>query len=146
MSRRRLIIAVALALSGLGTFAAIGLGERDSSRPAALDRAFDSVPAHPVEAPSASTAGSVGASAKGKPKVKYFETAAFEVPVAGTDVSTACPAKHKALTGYFLASRGIVLDLSAISAASARQWDYGLFNDTGDVGEAIVGVVCGKNL
>jgi len=143
---RKLSMAVVVALAGAAALAAISLGDEESSRPVALDRSFERLPLHSVDTPSASAAGSVGASARGKPKVKYFETGAFAVPAAGTDVFTSCPSNHKALSGYFLTSAGIPLDLSAIGAESQRDWEFGLLNLTGAPGQAIVGVVCGKNL
>jgi hypothetical protein len=68
------------------------------------------------------------------------------VPVAGVNVATQCPSKHKALSGYFLSPGAIVLDASAIGEASARLWEFGLLNVSGADSSAIVGVVCGKKL
>ena len=143
---RKTIVAGAAALSLIAVFAASSIGDEGSGRTGALDRDYDRVPAHAVGAPSASGSAIAGASAKGKPKVKYLETDAFAVPVAGRDVSTQCPAKHKALSGYFLSDGGIVLDASAISTTSPRIWGFGLLNLSGADGSAIIGVVCGKKL
>ena len=143
---RNLAIAVAVALAGIGVFAAISVGDEDSTRPAAFDRSFERVAAHPTDAPSASASASVQASAKGKPKVKYFETAAVPVPAAGADYVTGCPRKHKALSGFYVTSGGIVPDTSAVSEQSLRDWTFGFVNATGADGTVIIGVVCGKKL
>ena len=142
---RNLAIAAAVALAGIGVFAAISAGDESSSRPDAFDRSFERVAAHPTDAPSASASASVQASAKGKPKVKYFETAAVPVPAAGADYVTGCPRKHKALSGFYVTSGGIVPDTSAVSEESLRNWTFGFVN-TGADGTAIIGVVCGKKL
>jgi hypothetical protein len=143
---RKLILATTIALAGVGLFAAISLGGESSSREGSFDRSFERVAVHPTDNPSASTSASAQASAKGKPKVKYFETDALPVPAAGADYLTACPSKHKALSGYFLTTGGIVPDTSAISEDSPREWVYGFVNGTGADGQAIIGVVCGKKL
>ena len=143
---RKSIVAGATALTLVALFAASSIGDEGSSRAPALDRDYQRAAAHPVGAPSASVSATAGASAKRKPKVRYFETEAFSVPVAGRDVSTQCPAKHKALSGYFVSSGGIVLDASAIGETSPRIWEFGLFNQSGADGSAIIGVVCGKKL
>jgi hypothetical protein len=143
---RNLTIAVAVGLAGIGVFAAISTGEDGSTRPDAFDRSFERVAAHPTDVPSASTAASAQASAKGKPKVKYFETAPIPVPAAGGDFATGCPSKHKALSGYYLTTGGIVPDTSAVSEESLRNWTFGFVNATGVDGQVIIGVVCGKKL
>lgn len=143
---RKLILATMVALAGVGAFAAISLGDESSVRPDGLERDFEHVPVHPVDAPSASSSASAHVSAKGKPKVKYFQTDPLPVPVAGMAYSTRCPSKHKALSGYFLANPRIVLDASAISENSPREWVFGFFNASGVDGQAIIGVVCGKKL
>jgi hypothetical protein len=143
---RRSIVAGAAALSLAAVFAASSIGDEGTSRDPALDRDYDRVAAHPVGDPSASVSATAGASAKGKPKVRYFETEPIAVPAAGTDVSTQCPARNKALSGYFVSTGGILLDTSAISESSARVWEYGLLNASGAAGQAIIGVVCGKKL
>lgn len=143
---RRSIVASAAALSLAAVFAASSIGDEGASRGPALDRDYDRVPAHPVGTPSASVSATAGASAKGKPKVRYFETEAFAVPATGAAVATPCPSKHKALSGYFISTGAIVLDASAISETSARIWEFGLLNVSGADGSAIIGVVCGKKL
>jgi hypothetical protein len=143
---RRTIVAGVAAVSLAALFAASSIGDEGSSRTEALDRDYERVPAHAVSAASASGPAIADASAKGKPKVRYFETEAFAVPVAGRGVSTQCPAKNKALSGYFVSSGGIVLDASAISETSPRIWEFGLLNQSGADGSAIIGVVCGKKL
>jgi hypothetical protein len=142
---RKLILAAVVALAGVGAFAAISLGDEGSARLELLDGGVDRVSAHRVHAPSAAASSSVEASAKRKPKVKYFETADLAVPAEGDLVSTTCPARHKVLSGYFLSSGGIVLDVSVLGG-SAREWVFGLLNLTGAPGTAFVGVVCGKKL
>jgi hypothetical protein len=141
----KLILAAVVALAGVGAFAAISLGDEGSTRLELLDRSVDRVSAHRVHSPSAAASSSVGASAKRKPKVKYFETADLAVPAEGDLVSTPCPAGHKVLSGYFLSSGGIVLDTSVLGG-SAREWVFGFLNLTGAPGTAFVGVVCGKKL
>lgn len=143
---RKSIVAGVGAVALVAMFAGSSIGDGGSSRPTALDSNYQRVPAHPTAAPSASGSAIAGASAKGKPKVRYFETNQLAVPAAGRAVSTQCPAKHKALSGYFPSSGGIVLDASAISDTSPRLWTFGLFNQAGADGSAIVGVVCGKKL
>jgi hypothetical protein len=143
---RKSIVAGVAALSLAAVFAASSIGDEGSSRTAALDRDYQRVPTHAVDAPSASVSATAGTSAKGKPKVRYFETEAFAVPASGRDVSTQCPAKHKALSGYFLSTGGITVDASAISETSLRIWTFGLFSPAGAAGNAIIGVVCGKKL
>jgi hypothetical protein len=148
---RKLILAVAVALAGAGAFAAVTLGDQESSpAPAAdLDRGFERVSMHRTAAPSVSVAGTAQSSAKGKPKVGYFESADFVVPAAGVDTFGMCPKKYKAITGYFGTSRGITLDYSANGIAigkSTREWDFGLLNTTGADGQAFIGSVCAKEL
>lgn len=143
---RKSIVACAAALSLAALFAASSVGEEASSRTGALDRDFERVASHSVASPSALSSATAGASAKGKPKVKYFETDALPVPAGGAAFSLECPRKHKALSGYFLSSGGIALDASAISEASLRVWQFGLFSPSGTAGQAILGVVCGKKL
>jgi hypothetical protein len=146
---RNLAIAVAVALAGIGVFAAISIGDENSTRPAAFDRSFERVAVHATDAPRASASASVQASAKGKPKVKYFESPPVTVPAGRGDFVTGCPRKHKALSGYYLtnvASGAIVPDISAVSEESLRDWTFGFVNATGADGQAIVGVVCGKKL
>ena len=142
---RKLVLGTVVALAVAGGFAAISLGG-STDRPSGLDRDFERIRAHRTHTPSASASATGTASAKGKPKVKYFETAAIPVPVPGNLVSTSCPNKYKALSGYFLSDGGIVLDTSAISEESTRTWVFGLLNASGSAGQAIVGVVCGKKL
>ena len=143
---RKSIVAGTAAIALATLFAASSIGDEASSRTGALDRDFERVGSHPVASPSASSSTTAGASAKGKPKVKYFETDLLAVPPAGRAVATQCPSKHKALSGYFLTEGGITLDLSAISETSLRTWEFGLLNLTGTDGRAIIGVVCGKKL
>jgi hypothetical protein len=143
---RKTILAGAAALSLVAVFAASSVGDEGSSRTGALDRDYERVRAHRVDAPSASGSALAGASAKGKPKVRYFETDTLSVPVGGDSFAVECPRKHKALSGYFLSSGGITLDASAISETSPRIWEFGLFSPSGAAGSAIVGVVCGKKL
>jgi len=146
---RKLILAVPVALVGVGALAAVSLGDQESSPALDLDRGFERVSMHRTAAPSASVAGTAQSSAKGKPKVKYFESADFAVPVAGVDTFGECPKKYKAITGYFGTSRGITLDYSANGIAigkSTREWDFGLFNDSGAEGSAFIGQVCAKKL
>jgi hypothetical protein len=149
---RKLAIAVAVALAGIGVFAAISVGDEDSSRPDAFDRSFERVAVHPTDAPSASASASAQASAKGKPKVKYFESSPVPVQVGRADYATGCPRKHKVLSGYYVtsvatgASGAIVPDISAVSEQSLREWTFGFVNTTGVDGQAILGVVCGKKL
>lgn len=143
---RKLFLGVVAALVGAGVLAAVSLGGEGQTRPAGFDRDFERVPAHPTDDPVARSAAPAHASAKGKPKVKYFETAPVPVPVPGTDVATACPSKHKALSGYYLTTGAIVPDVSAIAENSPRVWGFGFVNLTGESGEAIIGVVCGKKL
>jgi hypothetical protein len=142
---KRLTLAVVVALAGVATFAAISLGGESSSRSPTFDRSFERVPVHPSDVPASRSAlGQV--SAKGKPKIKYFESSAQPVPAAGADFILACPSKHKAVTGYFLTTGAITPDISAISEDSSRRWEFGFVNLAGSAGEAIVGVVCGKKL
>jgi hypothetical protein len=144
---RNLAIAVAVALAGIGVFAAISVGDEDSTRPAAFDRSFERIPAHATDAPSASASASVRARAKGRPKVKYFETPPVTVQAAGGDFVTGCPRKHKALSGYYDTTGGIVPDTSAVSEESLRNWTFGFVNLTQvEGGQVILGVVCGKKL
>jgi hypothetical protein len=148
---RKLAIAVAVALAGIGVFAAISVGDEDSSRPDAFDRSFERVAVHPTDAPSASASASAQASAKGKPKVKYFESSPVPVSAAAgrADYATGCPRKHKVLSGYYVtsvASGAIVPDISAVSEQSLREWTFGFVNATDVDGQAILGVVCGKKL
>jgi hypothetical protein len=146
---RNLAIAVAVALAGIGVFAAISVGDENSTRPASFDRSFERVAAHPTDAPSASASASARARAKGRPKVKYLETPPVTVPAGRADFVTGCPRKHKVLSGYYLtsvASGAIVPDISAVSEQSLRDWTFGFVNDTGADGNAIIGVVCGKKL
>jgi hypothetical protein len=143
---RKLIMAVVVALAGVAALAAaISLGDDGASRSEVFDRSADRVAVHRVSAPSASASASVEASAK-KPKVKYFETDSIPIPTTGDAITTACPSKHKALSGYFLSSGGIVLDTSAVGTNTPREWLYGFLNLSGADGEAIAGVVCGKRL
>ena len=144
---RKLVIALAVGLGGIGVFAAISSGDEGSTLPDAFDRSFERVAVHPTDAPSASSAASAQVSKKkGKPKVKYFATAPVPVPVAGGDFVTGCPPKHKALSGFYLTDGGIVPDTSAISDQSPRDWFFGFVNASGSDGQAILGVVCGKKL
>jgi hypothetical protein len=152
---RKLAIAVALALAGIGVFAAISVGDEDSTRPAAFDRSFERVPAHATDAPRASASASVRATkkkGKGKPKVKYFETSPVLIGAAAgrADYATRCPGKQqKVLSGYYTTSvpSGVIVpDISAVSERSLREWTFGFVNATGVDGQAIIGVVCGKNL
>ena len=146
---RNLAIAVAVALAGIGVFAAISVGDEDSTRPAAFDRSFERVAAHATDAPRASASASARASRKGKPKVKYFESSPVTVLAAGGDFVTGCPRKHKVLSGYYttsVTSGVIVPDISAVSEESLRKWTFGFVNATGADGTAIIGVVCGKKL
>ncbi len=140
------IVAGAAVLPVAALFAASSIGNEGSIREPALDRDPHRLPSHPVDSPSASSSATAGASAKRKPKVRYFETEAFAVPASGRDVSTQCPPRHKALSGYFLTSGRITVDLSAISETSPRVWTFGLFSPAGAAGDAIIGVVCGKKL
>jgi hypothetical protein len=142
---RKLIMAVVVALAAVGALAAISLGDDGTSRSEVFGRSADHVAVHRADAPSAAASASVETSAK-KPKVKYFESNAIPIPATGDAVTTACPSKHKALSGYFVSSGGIVLDTSAIGTETPRAWLFGFFNGTGAAGEAIVGVVCGKRL
>ena len=143
---RNLAIAVTAALAGIGAFAAISVGDEGSSRPAAFDRSFERVAVDATDAPRASASASVQASAKGKPKVKYFESSPVPVLATGGDFLTGCPRKHKALSGYFVTSGGIVPDTSAVSEEALKDWTFGFVNTTGADGQVILGVVCGKKL
>jgi hypothetical protein len=145
---RNLAIAFAVALAAIGVFAAISVGDEDSTRPDAFDRSFERVPAHAIDAPSASASAAARARAKGKPKVKYFESSPLTVPVPRGDflISPGCPRKHKVLSGYYRTSGEIVPDLSAVSENSRREWAFGFVNNTGADGQVILGVVCGKKL
>ena len=143
---RKSMLVAAVAVAGVGAFAAVGFGDEGSTRPSALDREFERVDVHRTHAPGASASATAVASKKGKPKVKYLETTELAVPAGGLDVSTQCPKKHKALSGYFISSGGIVLDVSAISSSSTRMWEFGLFSPSSAAGSAIIGVVCGKRL
>src|SRR5918996_3984451 len=102
------IVAGGAALSLAAVFAASSIGDQGSSRPGSFDRNYERVPVHRVDAPSASGSAIAGASKKkkGKPKVRYFETEPQAVPTPRRDIATQCPAKHKALSGYFLSPGG----------------------------------------
>ena len=146
---RKLAIAVVVALAGIGVFAAISVGDEDSTRPDVFDRSFERVAAHATDAPRASASASVQASAKGKPKVRYFESSPVPIPAPRADYTTGCPRKHKVLSGYYttsVTSGVIVPDISAVSEESLRKWTFGFVNATGADGTAIIGVVCGKKL
>jgi hypothetical protein len=142
----KLILATVAALTAGGALAAISVGDEGATRSEVFERSVDRVAVHRVGAPSAAAVASAEGSAKGKPKVKYFETNSIPVPTEGDAVSTQCPSKHKAISGYFLSSGGIVLDTSAIGTDSPRVWLFGLLNLTEAPGEAIAGLVCGKKL
>jgi hypothetical protein len=142
---RKLTLATVAALAAVGAFAAVSLGGEGGNRPDDFNRSFERVGLQPVDAPSASA--SAGAQvAKGKPKVKYFESQPMPVTGAGADFSAPCPGGHKALSGYFLSTGAIVPDTSAISEETPRAWLFGFVNLPQTEGQIIIGLVCGKKL
>ena len=84
-----------------------------------------------------------GAKVAKKPKVSYFETIdPIVIPADGRDDTfLTCP-KGKAINGYYGTDGGIVADYLAIGEFSAKDWDFGLIDLTGQEGSAFLGIVC----
>ena len=142
---RKFTLATVAALAAVGAFAAVSLGGEDTTRPDDFNRSFERVGLQPVDAPSASASANAQV-AKGKPKVKYFESQPLPVTGPGADFSAPCPGGHKALSGYFLSTGLIVPDTSAISEETPRAWVFGFAKLTQTDGQVIIGLVCGKRL
>jgi hypothetical protein len=155
--RRKLTIAVAaLAIAGLGGFAAIGLAGGGAATPAAstLVNGYESpgVAVHRVGTPSAGADASAVARAVARKRAKqvriaYFETDPFPIP-EGAAVGQALPCRgnRRVLGGYF-ANDGVDVALTFSAPETGKRWFVGITNLIGiepAATQAILGIVCAK--
>ncbi len=150
-----ILAACATALATGGVLAAIVIGdEANGGHGVDVGRENAPVlPTHPVKTPEAgdraSGLGEAAATRRRKPRVSYFETNPVLVDQASAAATLRCPARNKAIGGYFVTDHpGLVLDYSAVSGFTGpfrpRRWSleviYAQINNTAH--NVQFGVVC----
>jgi hypothetical protein len=140
-----------LALCGTAIFATLGFGGEDARAPQPAGGAFESADVadtlHRVSIPSGGASiASATAAAKGKkPRIRYFETAPFELPGGLARASELrCPkAGSRVLGGYFGTNFSSSVAETTSAPRNKRTWLEGVTNFSGAPDNTVfIGIVC----
>jgi hypothetical protein len=155
MRRKFLAAFVVIAACGAGIFAAIGFGGENRSAPQPAGAAFESTGVadtlHRVSVPSGGAGvASATAAAKGKkPRIRFFETAPFELP-GGLALANElrCPkAGSRVLGGYFGTNFSSSVAETTSAPRNKRTWLEGVTNFGGSPDNTVfIGIVCAQGV
>jgi hypothetical protein len=146
---RKLFLPLALVgVTAMGIFAASGIGNATSERAdLAGDRERVTIDVERGGPVPASAASAITSAKKKKVKIQhFFASDDVSVPTGGASelVRLACRGKAKVLSGDFISDGAIVQDWSA--PASAKAWEFGFIDLSGDGGLANPGITCAKGV
>jgi hypothetical protein len=151
MTRKFLAAFVVIALCGAGAFATLGFGGEDARAPQPAGGAFESADVadtlHRVSMPSggASMASASPATKGKKPRIRFFETAPFELPGGLARASELrCPkAGSRVLGGYFGTNFSSSVAETTSAPRNKRTWLEGVTNFSGAPDNTVfIGIVC----
>jgi hypothetical protein len=155
MTRKFLLPLALVGVTAMGVFAATGIGSATSERSdLAGDRERVTLDVERAPLAAGATTSAVTSAKKGKKvKIQHF-IASEDVPVpanatypttTGSEiVRLTCPGKRKVLSGDYLTTNGVVAD--QFGAVSAKTWEFGWVDLTGNAGAASPGITCAKGV